>query len=72
MRSSLATHTEATAMLRALRGVSDLTVEHDASAGTARAFITRRPAIEVFAAIQKSSNGPWIVRQMEGLLTRNS
>ncbi len=56
-------------MLRALRTQPELTVEHDDDAGTAKAFVTARPAVEVFAAIQKAESGPWIVRQMEGLLT---
>jgi hypothetical protein len=70
MRSSLATHIEVAAMLRALRQQDGLTVQSDLDDGTATAFVTARPSVVVFAAIQKFRNGPWIVRQMEGLLSR--
>ena len=68
MKSSLATSQQMSAMLRALRAESDLTVQHDKAAGTAVAYVTNR-SLTVFSALQKGAGQPWIVRMMDGLLS---
>jgi hypothetical protein len=62
-KSFLLTKNHITAMVAAMKKAG-LRVESDYSAGTVKAFYGEE---EVYAAIEKGRNQPWIVRHVENL-----
>jgi hypothetical protein len=62
-KSFLLTKTHVNAMVKAMKQAG-LNVVRDDSAGTVRAFYGTH---EVYAAIEKGHNQPWIVRHVENL-----
>jgi hypothetical protein len=62
-KSFLLTTPHVKAMIAALKKIN-IKVETDFSAGTARAYFKD---VEIFAALQKGHNQPWIVRHVVDL-----
>jgi hypothetical protein len=62
-KSFLLTKTHVTAMVKAMKQAG-LRVVEDKTAGTVQAFYGEH---EVYAAIEKGHNQPWIVRHVENL-----